>query len=100
MVESWRCVALVGMVVRGVAHHGLANPWDAVRCLLACLRSVFCRVVFSAAVVLAVLWLACASWVQLRSSPRRRSRMLSLLSSGLVLRFVVAGRSEVAVIML
>ena len=51
-------------------------------------------------VVLAALWSACASWGQLRCSPRRGSRMLSLLSSRLLPRFVAAGLSNVAVIVL
>ena len=50
-------------------------------------------------VVSATLWSACASWGRLRCSPRRCSRMLSLLSSPLVLRFVVAGLSDVAVVL-
>ena len=48
-------------------------------------------------VVLAVLWSACSSWGLSRCSPRRRSWMLSMLSFQLVLRFVVAGLSDVAV---
>ena len=98
----------------GVAHHGIANPWDAVpvstlACLaglvLAGLRAVcllsgrfFCSFGWYP-VVSAALWSACASWDRLRCSPRRCSRMLSLLSSRLVLRFVVAGLSDVAVVL-
>ena len=51
-------------------------------------------------VVLAVLWPACASWGRLRCSSRPRSWMLSLLSSRLVPRFVVAGLSDVAILVL
>ena len=49
-------------------------------------------------VVLAALRPACSLWGLSRCSPRRRSQMLSLLSSRLVLRFVAAGLSDVAVI--
>ena len=51
-------------------------------------------------VVLAALRSACSLWALSRRSPRRRSLMLSLLSSQLVLRFVAAGASDVAVIVL
>ena len=51
-------------------------------------------------VVLPALWSACASWGRLRCSPRQSSRMLSLLSFRLVLRFAVASMSDVAVIAL
>ena len=71
----------------------------------ACVCSVFCRVVLSAAVWLAHgcvsrlmvgLFVVCPIALQ----PRRRGRMLSLLSCRLVLRFVVASLSDVAVIVL
>ena len=51
-------------------------------------------------VVLAALRSACSSTGVSRCSPRRRSRMLSLLSSRLVLRFVGAGLFDVGVIVL
>ena len=51
-------------------------------------------------VVLVVLSSVCASWGRLRGSPRRRSRMFSLLSSRLVLKVVVAGLCDVAAIVL
>ena len=50
--------------------------------------------------VLAGLTSACSSWGLSHCSPRRRSQMLSLSSSQLVLRFVAAGLSDVAVIVL
>ena len=110
MVRSWVRSSASG------AHHDVTNPWDAVpvstlACLagwvLAGLRAVcllsgrfFCSSSGSYTVVLATLWSACALWGRLRCSPRRCSRMLSLLSSRLVLRLVVAGLSDVAVIVL
>ena len=51
-------------------------------------------------VLLAVLWSACSLWGLSGCSPRQHSRMLSLLSSRFVLCFVVAGLSDVAVIVL
>ena len=94
----------------GGAYHGVATPWDAVpvsttACLaglvlaaLVVVRSFFLQQFGWCMVVLAVLRSACTSWGRLRCSPRPRSRMLSLLSSRLVLKFVGAGLSDVAVI--
>ena len=107
MVPSWV------LSLAGLAHHGVANPWDAVpvstlACLaglvLAGLRAVcllsgrFFQQFGCYPVVSAPLWSACASWGRLRCTPRRCSQMVSLLSSRLVLRFVVAGLSDVAVV--
>ena len=100
----------------GVAHHGVANQWDAVPVsTLACLAGLVLGGLRAVCLlsgppfflqhfgwypgVSAALWSARASWGRLRCSPRRCSRMLSLLSSRLVLRFVVAGLSDVAVVL-
>ena len=97
-----------------MAHFVVANQWDSgshfnpcmpgrfgvgrLACGLFIVGLFFLQQFGWYPVLSAVLWSACASWGRLRCSPRLCSRMLSLLSSRLVLRFVVAGLSDVAVV--
>ena len=116
MVELRRCVVSVGMVVGGrgapwcrqpVGRRSRFDPcmpgWFGVGRLACCLFIVgsFALQQFGwYMVVLAALRSACSSRGLSRCSPCRHSRMLSLLSSRLVLRFVATGLSDVAVIVL
>ena len=116
MVELRRCVVSVGMVVGRRGAPWCRQPTGR------CSRLDFCTPGWSGSgrlacglfifgsfslqlfgwymVVLATLRSVCSSWGLWRCSPRRCSRMLSLLSSRLVLRLVAAGLSDVAVIVL
>ena len=114
MVESWRCGAFVGMVVGGHGASWCCQPmerrsrfdpcmpgWFGVgrlACGLFIVGSFFLQQFGWYPVVSATFRSACASWGRLRCSPRRCSRMLSWLSSRLARRFVVAGLSDVAVV--
>ena len=115
MVESRRCGAFVGMVAGGRGASCCRQPMGRrsrfdpcmpgrfgvgrLACGLFIVGLFFMQQFGWDPVVSAVLWSACASWGRLRCSPRRCSRMLSFLSSRLVLRFVVAGQSDVAVVL-
>ena len=114
MVESQRCGVFVGMVVGGRGASWCRQPmgrrsrfdpcmpgWFAVgrlACGLFIVGSFFLQQ-FGWYPVSAALWWACVSWGGLRCSPRQCSRTLSLMSSRLVLRFVVAGLSDLAVVL-
>ena len=116
MVELPRCVVLVGMVVGGRGASWCRQPMGCrsrfdpcmpgwlgsgrLACGLFIVGSFSLQQFGWYRVAIAVLWSACSSWDESRCSPRRRSRMSSLLSSPSVLRFVVAGLSDVAVIVL
>ena len=116
MVECQRSGVFVGMVVGGhgasfcrqpMGHRSRLDPCmpspfgvGRLACGLFIVRSFFLQQFGWYTVVLAALWAAGASWGRLCCSPRQRSQMLSLLCSRLVLRFVVAGLSNVAVIVL
>ena len=114
MAESRHCGAFVGMVVAGRGASWCRQPmgrrsrfdpcmpcWFGVgrlACGLFIVGSFFLQQFGWYPVVSAALWSAVAPWGRLRCSPRRCSRMLSWLSSRLVRRFVVAGLSDVAVV--
>ena len=116
MVQFRRCVVFVGMVVGGCGASWCRQPmgrrssfdacmprWFGVgrlACGLFIVRSFYLQQFGWYMVVLAVLWSACPSWCLSRCSPRQRSLMLSLLSSRLVPRFVMAGLSDMVVIVL
>ena len=101
--QRWRIMVSLTHGTHGSFPFRPLNAW-LVWCWPACVRSVYCRVVFLQQFgwsldLSAALWSACASWGQLPCRPRRCSRMLSVLSSRLVLRFVVAGLSDLAVVL-
>ena len=116
MVESWRCGAFVGMVIGGRGASWCSQPMGRRSRLDPCMPGWFGfdRLAFRLFIVtssfrqqlgwytvgLAALLSVCSSSGELRCSPRRQSWMLSLLSSRLVLMFVVAGLSNVAVVVL
>ena len=115
MVESPRCGAFVGMVVGGRGPSWCRQPMERrsrfdpclpgrsgvgrLACGLFISWSFFLQQFVWYPVVPAALWSACASLGQLCCSPRQCSRMLSVLSSRLVLGFVVAGLSDLAVVL-
>ena len=115
MVESRRCGAFVGMVAGGrgaswcrqpMGHRSRLDPCMPGRfgvrrlaCGLFIIGLFFLQQFGRHPVVSAVFWSACASWGRLRCSPRRCRRKWSLLLSPLVLRFVVAGLSNVAAVL-
>ena len=116
MVGLRRCFVSVGMVIGGrrapwcrqpVGCHSRSDPcmpgWFGVgqlTCGLYIVGSFSLHQFGWCLVVSAALRSACTSWGLSCCSLRRRSRMLSLLFSPLVLRFIAACLSDVAVIVL
>ena len=115
MVELQRCVVSEGMVVGGRGAPSCRQSMGWRSCFDPCMPGWFgvgrlaCGLFIVGSfslqlgwymVVLAALRSAGSSWGLSCCSPRRRSRMLSLLSSRLGRRFVAAGLSDVAVIVL